>query len=113
MSQRPDSPPITVTHRAEAERVVVNLGGELDYLSIDTVEAAIERLRPLPHPLAFELDDVTFLDSTGLRGLLRGHRASTEDTGVGATITTASRTVRSLLSLTGAAAMFGVDEPER
>ena len=112
MSHRPDPPLLTLTHRTEPERVVVNLGGEIDFLSTDDVEAAIEGLRPLPHPLAFELDGVTFLDSSGLRSLLRGHLASTEDTGVGATIATASPSVRSLLKLTGASAMFGLSEPD-
>ncbi len=86
--------------RAEAERVVVELSGELDLASAPTLQRALEgeELRNAPM-IVLDLQKLQFLDSTGLRVLLSAHELSS-GRGQAFAITRGSPQVQRLLSIT-------------
>jgi anti-anti-sigma factor len=50
---------------------VIYLGGELDLLSADRLEAEVALGPDSPHDLVLDLTELTFVDSTGIRVFLR------------------------------------------
>ena len=58
--------------RPTADCVVLHVGGEIDMLTSATLETAVERSSTrLPGDLMLDLDEVTFLASSGLAVLIR------------------------------------------
>jgi anti-sigma B factor antagonist len=88
--------------------VVLVLGGDLDLLSRDRFEAAVEALRPLPAPLLVDLSGVDFVDSTGLNGLFTARAVALEETGSTLHLLAPTRPVRRLLELTASTDLFVV-----
>jgi anti-anti-sigma factor len=50
---------------------VIYVGGELDLLSADRLEAEVSSRPDTPHDIVLDLTDLTFVDSTGIRTFLR------------------------------------------
>jgi anti-anti-sigma factor len=101
---------LRVSHHAGDDEVVVELVGELDVASTPAFEDYVMALRPVGAPLTLEVTQLTFVDSSGLRGLAVVRRAAIEDTGSAVTLAGCSNMLRKLLELTGMAGAFaGVD----
>ena len=70
-----DAPTATLTTALDlsAERLVIKLAGEIDMASVDplirTLDAVVEHVAT---SVVVDLDEVTFIDSSGLRTLLVG-----------------------------------------
>jgi len=69
-----------VAHEAEGEALALRLYGELDIAAIPRVEAAFqEAIARAPAQVVIDLAGLTFMDSSGLRFLLRAQaRCTTE-----------------------------------
>jgi anti-sigma B factor antagonist len=88
------------THRG-ADRVVLNLYGELDLASAPFLEEQIENAaNGTSVPMVLDLQELQFIDSTGLRIILAAHERSKER-GQEFALTHGSQQVQRLLSITG------------
>ena len=89
--------------RSEQDRIVLHLTGELDLASSSIFERALEDPALASTPLlVLDLDDLRFVDSTGLRVILLAHegaRARAQEFA----ITPGSPQVQRLLSITSVA----------
>ena len=79
-------------------RVVVR--GEVDTATAGLVEAAWPEALEPGTPVEVDLSGVSFIDSSGLRSLVVGHKAAVA-AGVGLTIVEPTTVVRRLLDITG------------
>jgi anti-anti-sigma factor len=76
MAELGDEAPLTINVLADTDGPVVKLVGELDLSNVDTLRAAVESiLAEPPGHLAFELSDLSFLDTSGIAFLLRTNAA--------------------------------------
>jgi anti-sigma B factor antagonist len=87
----------TMTEQREGETVVVALAGELDLSSVGDVQRRLDGLRAQGQPVVLDLDRLSFLDSTGIRLLLRAHEAALRE-GWSFHVTRGSESVRRVLS---------------
>jgi len=101
---------LDVTVGQHATRVVVTARGELDLNTVAHLEAAVADHAGPRQDLVVDLGELTFVDSTGLRLLLRlRERAQRNATGL---LVVTSERVRRILDLSGMAALFDcVDRP--
>lgn len=65
--------------RADGERSVVVLRGELDLATVDEVRARLDELRAEGRPVVLDLDELSFMDSTGIRLVLEAVRYRERD----------------------------------
>jgi anti-anti-sigma factor len=94
---------LRVDARSEQDRVVLHLEGELDLASSPIFERALEDPALAAAPLVvLDLDDLKFVDSTGLRIILMAHE-SAGGRGQEFAITPGSPQVQRLLSITSVA----------
>jgi anti-anti-sigma factor len=94
---------LRVDARRTDERVVLHLTGELDLASSPIFERALEDADVASAPLlVLDLDDLKFVDSTGLRVILLAHEGS-RARGQEFAITPGSPQVQRLLSITSVA----------
>lgn len=56
--------------RREADMIVVSLSGELDFGTVGPVQQRLGELRDAGQPVLLDLDELTFMDSTGIRLVL-------------------------------------------
>lgn len=91
---------------------VIALSGEIDMSAVESVEAAIGATVPSEAGLVvFDLRDVAFLDSSGLRVILRLDREQ-RDAGKRFVVVRGGRRVARVLELTGAERQLEmVDDP--
>jgi anti-anti-sigma factor len=68
---------LRVVTRDEGDDVVVALSGELDLAGEGRVEAAIAAAQASGRPLTIDLSGLNFIDSSGLRVLVRLHNLAT------------------------------------
>jgi anti-anti-sigma factor len=106
---------LRVDARRTDERVVLHLTGELDLASSPVFERALEDADVASAPLlVLDLDELKFVDSTGLRVILLAHEGS-RARGQEFAITPGSPQVQRLLSITSVAEHMRVlstpDEP--
>lgn len=97
---------VTVHKRTHPQNgsVVVSLSGELDHSNADSVRAELRALRRQVHgPIAFDLGELTFLDSAGLAVLLDSASA---DPGV--EVVRTSSIVARVIEATGLSAVLRV-----
>jgi anti-anti-sigma factor len=91
---------------------VVEIGGDVDMATVDDLEApVIDAIRNGRQPLILDLTDCAFMDSTGLRFLLRAHHALEEcanGDGRNALAVVARGHVAGLLELTAVDKVFAV-----
>ncbi len=89
-----------IDSRHERDRVILILHGELDLASASHLESAIESAGIEDTPLVvLDLEDLQFIDSTGLRIILAAHERSLER-GQEFAVTRGSEQVQRLLSIT-------------
>lgn len=98
---------VAVEHGATSTTLV--LGGELDLASSGRLDGAAQSLRPLTSPLVVNVADITFIDSTGLRSLMRLHEESIAATGAGIRLINVNAAVHRVLELTGLVETFQID----
>jgi anti-sigma B factor antagonist len=95
----------------ERPQVVLRLAGELDIAETDD---AYKRLLSLPLPrgsqLVLDLRDVTFLDSTGVRLILRARDHATRH-GAGFVLVRGPDPVMRVLNVTGLDSQFDIVAP--
>ena len=95
---------------SERDRVVVRLSGELDLASAPQLERELEGAAiDEAQQVVFDLDELEFLDSTGLQVLLSTHRRATER-GQQFAITRGSPQVQRLLDITRVAERLTIVE---
>jgi anti-anti-sigma factor len=93
---------LRIEFRHEADRVVVRLEGELDMASAPLLQDAIESTdRGASSTLVLDLQDLLFLDSTGLRTILWA-RERCQDHAQEFALTPGSDQVQRLLAISGA-----------
>ncbi len=86
--------------RSEQDRVVLCLHGELDLASAPLLQGEIESTQADDATLVvLDLDDLEFIDSTGLRIILAAHERSRER-GQMLALTRGSQQVQRLMSIT-------------
>lgn len=95
-------------------RVVVALSGEVDLASLDPVERELAATMAEPPPvLVLDLREVTFLDSSGLRLILRLDRGQRK-AGSHLSVVRGGRRVARVLELTGADQHLDlIDDPDQ
>jgi stage II sporulation protein AA (anti-sigma F factor antagonist) len=85
----------------EDEGVIVNVAGELDPLTAETLDDQVDGLVLAGYPsVVLDLREVTFLDSSGLRALIRAHGEMARH-GRSLQLRSPSQSVRRVLELTG------------
>ena len=85
MSDTDDANPqsqLTITCRDAGDELLVAVAGQIDFGNAHELNAQVNALRPLPHPLTLDLTSVTFFDSSGVRALVDIRSAAVDDTGV-------------------------------
>ena len=88
--------------RHEADRVVISLAGELDLATAELLEQAVAGAEQGERLVVLDLQELAFIDSTGLRGVLAALELC-RDRGQEFAITPGSQQVQRLLSVTGVA----------
>ncbi len=63
---------VEITRRDRNGIDVIQVGGEVDLTNADAVQAAVEATRA--PSVVLDLTDVSYLDSSGIRAIDRGHR---------------------------------------
>jgi anti-sigma B factor antagonist len=94
----PASPPFSMVIDARPSEVVLSLHGECDMASAPALTSAIEAL--VTPKVVVDLSGLTFLDSTGLGGLIRAKNCLAQR-GTTMTIRGADGEVRKVLEITG------------
>lgn len=97
-----------VTSHGTDNGLVVSLRGRLDTGTAPQLASYLDELGELPAHLVFDLTELEYLSSAGLRMLLVAHkRAATH--GGGLTVRGTSDAVREVLEITGFSALFTVE----
>ena len=65
-----------IEERRSGDTVVLALHGELDLVSVDHVNARLDELRAAGEPVLLDLDELDFMDSSGLRLVLNAAEKS-------------------------------------
>jgi stage II sporulation protein AA (anti-sigma F factor antagonist) len=87
--------------RTEHDRVVVALHGELDLVGAPLLESEVESAAVESAPMVvLDLEDLQFIDSSGLRVILSAHERARER-GQAFALTRGSQQVQRLLSIAG------------
>jgi anti-sigma B factor antagonist len=68
-----------VDERTDGDRTVLVLRGELDLASVDGVRDRLLALHRQRRAAVLDLDELTFMDSTGIRLVLEAVRAAEQD----------------------------------
>src|ERR1700712_697247 len=93
---------MVTTTRPEPGLVLVKAQGEVDLLTSPVLAAELDQvlLGPAPENLAVDLDEVTFISSSGLRVLIELYRHS-EERGITTRLVGVSAPVRRVLTISG------------
>jgi anti-sigma B factor antagonist len=92
---------LKIDSRAQTDRVVISLEGELDMASAPLLQAALEDAEGAQDSaLVIDLERLQFMDSTGLRTILWAHERW-EGRGRELALTTGSSQVQRLLTVSG------------
>jgi anti-anti-sigma factor len=95
-----EPPPFEVIELRERARVRVRLRGELDLATADLVADRLRGLRARHATVVLDLDELTFIDASGLRVVFTAARDARSD-GWAFTVTRGSGPVRRLIELLG------------
>jgi anti-sigma B factor antagonist len=99
---------LTVGTRTAGEYVILTLSGELDVTNAAEAEEAVRAAwQDASSPLVFDLSRLTFMDSTGVRVLVRARRRATQR---GGTVALAGLTpsVSRIMEVTGLNRAFSI-----
>jgi anti-sigma B factor antagonist len=92
--------PLNIDVRHEGDRVVLGLRGELDLASAPVLQSEIDSSEVATATVVvIDLQELEFMDSTGLRVLLSAHESSRER-GQKFAVTRGSEQIQRLLSIT-------------
>ena len=91
-------PLLKITELREAGRVRLRVCGELDLASAPTVSESLRRLRDRHEPVLLDIDELEFIDMSGLRVLLAASEEAARD-GWSFAVTPGSAPVRRLIGL--------------
>jgi anti-sigma B factor antagonist len=94
-----DEVELTIEERRHDGTVVLTLRGELDLASADVVSARLDELRAAGVPALLDIDELDFMDSSGLRLVLDAAEAS-DASGWGFSLTHGPEQVRRLFEST-------------
>jgi anti-anti-sigma factor len=89
---------LDVSEERESGRVCVRLRDELDLSNADAVTQLLDALRERRAPVLLDLDDLTFIDASGLRVVVTAASEARSD-GWEFAVTRGSRQVRRLFGL--------------
>jgi len=92
---------LQIVVRREADRVIISLSGELDMATAELLAQAVEGVEG-ETMVVLDLDQLQFIDSTGLRGVLSALERCREH-GREFAVTRGSQQVQRLLGVTGVA----------
>ncbi|HTZ64138.1 MAG TPA: STAS domain-containing protein [Solirubrobacteraceae bacterium] len=102
---------LRVELRRESDRVVMALSGELDLASAPLFQRQLDRAEIHSAPmLVLDLEDLEFIDSTGLRIVLSA-RAGARERGQEFAVTPGSQQVQRLLNMTRVSEHLRIIEP--
>jgi anti-anti-sigma factor len=93
-----ENPLLEVVEVRDAGTVRVRLRGELDLASAPTVTDCLRRLQDRGEQVVLDLDELTFIDMSGLRVLLTAAESASRD-GWAFAVTRGSGPVRRLITL--------------
>ena len=96
---------LDITSETSGDDVTLTVGGEIDVNTCGQLQEALVAL-PGRH-VALDLSGVGFIDSSGLRSIIAGHRSISE-AGGSLRIVALSAPARRLLEITGLLEMFQV-----
>lgn len=100
-----DSPAFSVETLDETGTTVVRATGEIDVATAPQIEARLLALIDEGGPVSLDLNDVTFIDSSGLRALVTARQKADENS-VEFLLAGRSPAVDRLLEVTGLDAVF-------
>jgi anti-anti-sigma factor len=89
---------LEIIEAPDAGRIRVRLRGELDLASGPTLSEVLRRLRERREPVLLDLDELSFIDMSGLRVVLEAAEQASRDGGRFA-VTRGSSQVRRLIAL--------------
>ena len=107
-----ENPLLEVTEVRDAGRVRVRLRGELDLASAVTLTKCLRRLQERHEQVLLDLDELTFIDMSGVRTLLAAADSAAGD-GWAFAVTRGSAPVRRLVALVGLDGQLPVDGSSR
>jgi anti-sigma B factor antagonist len=82
-SERRADAPLAIEERTDGDERVISLAGELDLSNADRLRDALHgAMRSGATRVVVDLSGLGFIDSTGLRTLLRGQQASRADSNI-------------------------------
>jgi anti-anti-sigma factor len=94
----PEPRALEVTELRERERMRVRLRGELDLATADLIADHLRRLRARHAAVVLDVDELEFIDASGLRVILTAAQDARND-GWAFTVTRGSAPVRRLIEL--------------
>jgi stage II sporulation protein AA (anti-sigma F factor antagonist) len=95
----------TVTDHGD--HVTLALAGDLDFAAHSTLMAQITTLLGVGRAVVIDCEQVTFMDSMGLRALIEGVRLA-ESRGLGFELCAVSQPVTRVIELSGTAGLFTI-----
>jgi anti-anti-sigma factor len=104
-----ESPSFEITESREDGRVRVRLQGELDLATAGQVADRLDELRTQHARVLLDLDQLEFIDSTGIRVVLLAARSASRD-GWELSVTRGSAVVRRVFALVGLEGQLPVDD---
>ena len=109
-SEGPMPGQLLIERRAEDDRIVVSLRGELDLTSVPEFERELREAEATnPSHLVLDLSGLDFMDSTGLRALLQARERAKAD-GHELTLRRGPRQVQRVLELTKTLDVFNFED---
>jgi anti-sigma B factor antagonist len=105
-----EGPGVAIAVHREADRVVVDIGGEVDVIGAAELDGVVRELvAEGAADLVLDLADVTFIDSTGVSALVAGRTLCQSHDG-DLTLRAPSPRAWRVLTITGLDAIFDVDQ---
>lgn len=101
---------LTIESVAASDSSTLALSGEIDPQTTDQLDAAIDGALGTSAHLVLDLAGVTFIDSAGLRSLIRAHRLTSESSGSLVLRAPRPSTLR-VLEITGLTDELTIDPP--
>jgi anti-anti-sigma factor len=95
----------TVSSHRVGSSEVIEVAGELDLATAPKLEEVLDRMLVIPHEIVVDVTGLTFVDSSGLRLLLR----ASELVGGRIQLKGCSTRITHLLDIAGISAAFNID----